>query len=741
MRRHQARGSRARSLMIIVSLAGAGMASVNLAAAESLKGKIIAEHSREPIVGATVELVELRRLARTNAEGTFVFEDVAAGTYAISVTAGGYADQIRHVTVPNGEADFVLDLRFHEEPVVVTTSPDPMDAMQVYQPTNVVGGEQLEFRGTPSLGTTLQNEAGITTTSLSQASSRPVIRGLGGNRVLVLEDGSRTGDVSFLSDDHAVTVNPMGADSIEVVRGAANLLYGSNAIGGVVNVLSGDVPAKLNDRPTGSVAFGASTNTDELTGGLDLEGALGSMGYHLGAWRSDAGEYQFNGGTAGNSQSDFTTFNGGLSYIGAAGYAGFAYRDQDSDYGIPVSEEGELIEEGEHGITIRMQQESLRLRGELARDFGIFSGGRFQAIRHDYKHTEFEDTGDVGTVFDQQTDEYRADLTHREVGRFSGTFGAWYLNSELQATGAEAYLPFAETTGYAAFFYEDVDLGGARLQFGGRYDQQDVDPGPGGDEKDFSGGSAAVGAIIHPKGSWSVPVNVTSNFKAPSAEELFADGPHLANLTFEIGDPDLSEETSVGVDLGFRWETPRFSGVVTVFRTDFTDFIFLDIDPNVLDGDPNNTVGLPTGTYVQTDALFYGAEAHADISLVEHLTLDVTADMVIAEDDETGEPLPRIPPLRAGAGVHWDTDRYGVGAEARFTDEQDRVAPNEEPTNAFTIYNVFGHVQLAGGPVVHRFTLRVANLTDRFYRNHISRVKEILPEPGRSARLLYTLIF
>jgi iron complex outermembrane receptor protein len=657
------------------------------------------------------------------------------------VTAEGYAEQVRHVTVPGDPADFTLDLRFHEDPVIVTTSAEPRDPMQVYHPADVLGGEQLEWRATSSIGTTLQNEPGITTTSLSQASSRPVIRGLGGNRVLVLEDGSRTGDVSFLSDDHAVAVNPLQARSIEVIRGAANLLYGSNAIGGVVNVMSGDVPAKLNDEPTGSVAFGGSSNTGELTGGLDLEGAFGAMGYHLGGWRSDAGEYEFNGGTAGNSQSDFTTFNGGLSYIGNAGYAGFAYRDQDADYGIPVSEDGELIEEGGHGITIRMQEESLKLRGELTHDFGIFSGGRFQAIRHDYTHTEFEDTGEEGTVFDQETSEYRADLTHRDAGRFSGTFGGSYLDSELQAQGEEAYLPYAKTTGYAAFFYEEVDLGGVRLQFGGRYDQQDVDPGSGGEKRDFSGGSGAVGAIIHPKGTWSIPLNVTSNFKVPSAEELFADGPHLANLTFEIGDPTLTEETSLGIDVGLRWETPRFSGEVSVFRTDFSDFIFLDIDPNVLDGDPNNTEGLPTGTYLQTDALFYGAEAHADISLVEHLTLDVTADMVIADDDETGEPLPRIPPLRAGLGVHWDTDRYGVGGEARFSDEQDRVAPNETPTNAFTIYNLFGHVQFSGGSVVHRVSLRVTNLTDRLYRNHISRVKEVLPEPGRAARLLYTLVF
>ena len=743
MRKHHARARRARSIAIIVGcltiVAGMGFGPPAAAAPDSLKGRIIAEHSQQPIVGATVDLVELRRLARTDAKGVYVFEDVPAGTYAVTVTAQGYADQVRQVAVPGEDADFTLDLKFHEEPVVVTTSAEPRDPMQIYQPADVLTGEQLESRATQSLGVTLQNEPGIAMTSLSQASARPVIRGLSGNRVLVLDDGSRVGDVSFLSDDHAVAVNPMEAQSIEVVRGAANLLYGSNAMGGVVNVLSGDIPTKLNDQPTGSVSVGGSTNTGEILGGLDFEGALGSMGYHLGGWRTDAGEYDFNGGTAGNSQADFTTFNGGLSYVGSAGYMGFSYRDQDGDYGLPVNEEGELLDAGEKGVTIGLKEESVKARGEITRGFGIFSGARFQAIRHDYTHTEFEETGEAGTVFDQETTEIRADLTHRGKGRFSGTFGAWYLDSELQATGDEALLPFAETTGYAGFFYEEVDLKGVKLQLGGRYDDQNVDTGP--EEVDFSGGSAALGAIIHPEGTWSVSVNGTHNFKAPQAEELFANGPHLATFTFEVGDPNLSEETSLGLDVGFRWETPRFDGSVTVFRTDFSDFIFLQpvIDPNT--GTPVEMDGLPVQQYVQSDALFYGAEAHADINLLEHLLLDVTADTVIAEDHESNEPLPRIPPMRAGLGLHWDTDRYGVGAEARFSNEQDRVAPGEEPTNAFTVYNLFGHIQFAGGPVVHRFTLRVANLTDRFYRNHVNVVKEILPEPGRSARVLYTMIF
>ncbi len=727
------------SIFVIIMAAAAGAPIAQ--GPVTLTGVVKTEHSGQPVVGATVELLELRRQARTDAEGRYSFEGLEAGVYNVSVTKVGYADQVKQVTVPDGDADFTLDLRFHEEPVLVTASAESRDAMQVYQPTNVVGGEGLEQRGTSSIGTTLQNEPGIATSSLSQASSRPVIRGLTGNRVLMLEDGTRTGDVSSLSDDHAVAVSPITAERIEVVRGPANLLYGGNAMGGVVNVISEDVPSSLHDRPTGTLMLSGSTNTEELTGAVDFQASSGLVSYSVGGFRTDGGEYDFDGGTAGNSQFDFDGFNGGVSFVGNAGYVGVSYKEHDADYGIPVSEDRELLDAGEKGVTIGMEEDTYKLRGEITREFGIFSGARVQAVQHDYTHTEFEDTGEPGTVFDQDTTEIRGDLTHKQE-RFNGTFGAWYLDNDHRAEGAEALLPFAETIAYAAFFYEEIGLGGVKLQFGGRYDDHEVNPGSFGDVRDFTGGSGAVGAIIHPEGTWNIAVNVTRNFKAPAAEELFANGPHVATFTFERGDPDLDEETSVGYDVAFRWEAPRFRGEVGVFRTDFQDFIFLEspgIDPNT--GMPFEEDGLRVEEYVQADASFYGAEAHADIQILEHLTLDLTFDTVVAENDVTGEPLPRITPLRAGLGVHWDTDRFGLGAEARFTDEQDRVAPDEESTGDFTIYNVFGHIQLSSGPVVHRLSARVANAGDRLYRNHVSRVKDILPEPGVTAKLTYTLLY
>ncbi|HKY34122.1 MAG TPA: TonB-dependent receptor [Candidatus Polarisedimenticolia bacterium] len=733
--------SLARCLTILLLAAPAALAAPAQDSRLTLRGKVVTHHEGRPVPGVAVELVELRRRTRTDAEGVYVFEKLAPGEYTIQVAARGYGDLSRKVVLPGGDADFALELHFHDQPVVVTTSAAPRDPMRVHQPAEVLDGERLEQRAGTSLGTTLQNEPGITSSTMSQASSRPVIRGLSGNRVLVLDDGTRVGDVSFLSDDHAVAIDPLSAQSIEVVRGPANLLYGSNAMGGVVNVLTENVPSMLHDRPTGVVGLGGSTNTGEALGGVEVAASAGPFSFAAGGRRSDAGAYHFDGGTAGNSQSDVNQLHGGVSWVGQAGHIGVSWKELEADYGIPVSEERELLGRGERGVTIAMEQATVKLRGQVTRPFGAFTGARLQAVRHDYRHTEFEESGEPGTVFDHETTELRADVTHRAAGPLSGTVGAWALRSDFQAVGEEALLPFAETSAHAGFFYEEVGLEKATLQFGGRFEDQRVDIGAGGMRRSFQGVSGAVGIVVHPRDVWSVAANVTRNFKAPSAEELFAFGPHIATFTFEIGDPGLDEETSVGVDLGFRWKWPKFRGEVTAWRTGFSDFIFLQpvLDPNT--GAPLEQDGLAVSRYVQSGALFHGAELHADASLLEHLTLDLTADMVIARRQDDGEPLPRIPPRRAGVGLHWDTDRFGVGGEARLHDRQERVAPGEEPTAGFTLYNLFGHVQLTGGRVVHRFSLRVANLTDKRHRNHVSLVKDVLPEPGRTARLLYTLLF
>jgi len=559
---------------------------------------------------------------------------------------------------------------------------------------------------------------------------------MGGDRVLILEDGTRVGDVSSISPDHAVPVDPSAAESIEIVRGPANLLYGSNATGGVINIINQEIPSRLDDRPTGSISGSAASNVDEFSGDVDLSASTGPVAYHVGGSRRDADSFHFRGGVAGNSQYDFDGYHAGVSVVGSGGFIGVGFRRYEGDYGIPVSDAGALLDEGEPGVTISLDQKSYKLTGQVTRPFGIFTGARLQAVKRDYTHTEFEDTGEAGTIFNQDTVEIRSDLSHRAVGKLTGTFGGWFLDTDFSAEGDEALVKQAKTKAYAGFFYEELGFDKVKLLFGGRYDDHKVDPQDIRPERSFNSWTGALGAVINPDGHNSVAVNLSRNFKAPSAEELYANGPHIATFRFEMGDENLAAEKSTGADLSYRWNMKRFGGEVTAFRTDFTDFIFLQ---DTATFDPGT--GLEIGVYQQADAVFTGLEAHGDVALQEHLTLEVTGDMVRARNTDIHRPLPLIPPYRVGAGLSWEKDRFSVGGETRLVGPQNRVAPNETPTDGYALYNLFGTVRLQSGKLVHRLALRGDNLTNRLYRNHVSQVKDIVPQPGRVVKLTYSMLF
>lgn len=710
-------------------------------ARSTITGVVTAEHSKKPIVGAQVVIAGQNRVARTDAAGRFSFGGLPAGTYLLTITATGYGSEGKQVPVDgtgSAEVAFVLDVQFHEEKVVVSASPEARDPMQVYQPTDVLGQKELEQRAAVSLGQTLSNEPGVSQTNLGTAPARPVIRGLGGDRVLILEDGLRIGDVSSISPDHAVATDPVGAEHIEIVRGPANLLYGSNAIGGVINVLNDEVPTRLAERPTGNLFLSGGTNGNEFSTSGDFEASSGPVAYSAGGTHRDANSFEFNGGLAGNSQYDNDSGHVGVSMVGAAGSAGVAYRAYDSNYGIPVDDAGQLNPGGVPGITIDLRQRSLKARGELDQPFGPFKGLRLEAVHRDYKHAEIEDDGSVGTKFDQDTVEIRADVTQKEHGRWKGSFGLWNLNTDFAAVGDEVLVPSSKIKGNAAFVYEELALDRVRYLFGGRFESSSVDQTASDIRKDFDLFSAAVGTIVTLSEPLSLAINLTRSAKAPSAEELFADGPHAATFAFEVGDPSLNEETSYGADITLRSRTKRFSSDLTLFKTRFSDFIFLSQDPT---GAIDPGSGLPIFNYGQADADFQGLEWHGDLQLYEHLILELLADTVRAQNLGTDEPLPRMPPARAGLALRYENDRYFVEGEVRAAARQDRVAPQETETGGYTLYNAFGGFTLVSKGIVHRVGIRLENISDKLYRNSVSQVKDIVPQPGRNAVLTYRLQF
>lgn len=721
----------------------------------------------EPVAGATVLLAELRRRATTDETGAFRFDAVPPGEYLLEASNDQIGSTVEHVTVTAGgaaaEVAMILDLLVHRDEIVVTASPDARSRYEIAQPTGVLNEEELARRLQPTLGETLSQEPGVTSTFFGQGSSRPVIRGLGGDRIRVLEGGLGTGDASTTSPDHAVSVDPLTAERIEVLRGPATLLYGSSAIGGVVNVIDNRIPEHVPDQALGgTVDLHGGTVSDERSGGASLQGGAGRFAWHVDLLRREAGDYEIPGfaesealrraegehgeehaqasGILPNSAVDTESAGVGASYIGETGFFGLSVSGLDSLYGIPgghhhhhhEGEEGEEQEEEEAPVRVDLEQRRWDLRGGTTRPFGIFSGASLRFGVSDYEHRELEGE-ETGTVFTNESWEGRVELLQRRFGALSGSVGLQALNRDFAAVGEEAFVPPSETDSLALFAFEELTRGDWRFQFGARYETQDVAAETADGDRSFDGVSGSLGLVWQPGADgYSLGVSLARSTKLPNAEELFSNGPHLATNAFEIGDPDLGRETSLGLDLTFRKTTGRVSGEVTLFNNRFDDFIYERRTGEEEDG-------LPVFRFVQDDAEFYGAELEGVIQLLHgephHLDVELGADFVRAELRETGEPLPRIPAERFRLGLHYRDDRFDARVEGLRVGRQDRVAAGETPTAGYTMVNATFGYRFFKPRAVFDVLLRGTNLTDEEARNHVSFLKDVVPMPGRDFSL------
>lgn len=704
-----------------------------------------------PVPRATVTLVETNQNSTTNAEGAFRFDTLSAGTYHVAVEAPRLGASVAEIEVVAGQIAqlaVVVDQAIHREEIVVTATPGGRGSSEVVQPVNVLTSEDLAARMQPTLGETLAQEPGVSSTYFGPGSSRPVIRGLGGDRIRILEEGIGTGDASNVSPDHAVSVDPSSAERIEIVRGPATLLYGSNAIGGVVNVLDNRVPAGVPAQVTGKAELRLGSVAGERSGTVSAEGGQGKLAWHLDFLRRNTDDYAIPGpadihsdedtGHLENSATRSTGGTIGASYVGTRGYIGASFNGLDSHYGVPghhhEEEGGE--EEEEPPVQIAMEQRRFDVRGELNPAGGFFRNLRLRVGRSDYEHVELE--GDeVGTRFLNDSWEGRIEATHRPFGALTGSMGVQLMSRDFSAIGAEAFVPPSETRARAAFLFEEATRGQWTFQFGTRYEHQDTSAEGDAPDRSFGGISGSAGAIYRPAAQYAVAVSLARGVRAPTAEELYSNGPHLATSSFEIGNPNLNEETSVGLDVSLRKTEGKFHGEVNLFSNRFDGFVF---------GSPSGEEeeGLTVFRYTQADAHFRGFEAAAHFQLwhVEphHIELELGTDYIRATLDDGGN-LPRIPPQRHSAALMYQGDRFSGMAEVRYVAAQNRVAELEEPSGSYTMVNANMGYRFFFANTVHDVLLRGTNLTNELARSHVSPLREIAPLPGRDFSLSYRVTF
>ncbi len=666
------------------------------------------------------------------------------------------------------------------DPIVVTAP--YVRSLDILGNVSVLEGDELarDIRG--QIGDTLTRQPGVSATSFSPGASRPVLRGFSGERVRVLTDGIGSIDASNTSADHAVTIDPLTVERIEILRGPAVLLFGSQAIGGAVNLFDRRIPRKV---PTDHVHIdaigGYATAANDRNIGSSIDVALSpQIVAHLdGSWRKtgdartggfvyapgirgdllhlaeheleeghadEAAELTEQAGKRGkidNTQSETWTAGAGLSLINDGGQLGISIGYFDTNYGVPdrpntAHDHGGEEEEGghEHGegpVTIGMKQWRADLRGEVELGDGFFDKLRIRAGFADYKHTEFE--GDeVGTVFTNQGIEGRVELAQNDRGGWRGASGVQYSHRDFDAIGAEAFVPRNLTDQFALFTLQEFTMGPLGLEAAARYEKTNVRAQTLGFERDFDSFSGALGATYDIFDGAKLGVSVSRAVRAPSAEELLSNGPHIATQSFELGDPNLKRESNWGAEASFKIKSDSFNLSLTGYSNWFDNFIY-----SAATGAEEDE--LPVFQYFQRDARVYGFEAEASARLAQiggfNIVGDVIADMTRAKIKNAGldRNVPRIPALRVLGGLEAQGERVDARVEVEWTDDQTRVAQFETPTDGFTLVNA--SLSWRPLPDTKNLTLSLSanNIFDVEARRHASFTKDYVPLAGRDFRL------
>jgi iron complex outermembrane recepter protein len=695
-----------------------------------LIGTVTLGDNGKPTHGVNVTILQLKRSTSTDDNGKYEFQNVPPGRYDVTAHLEGTPDVVQTVEVGGSAttADFTIRLGTVREQVTVTATGSEETTFNSIQSVTIIGSLDLAKKNSVSLGEALDNELGISKRSFGPGSSRPVIRGFDGDRVLVLQDGQRIGALGFQSGDHAEPVDVLSQDRIEVVKGPATLLYGSSAIGGVINAVAGHDDAHPGFR--GYVTALGSSNNWQGGGSAGVEYGTEKWLVWANGGGQRVGEYDTPLGRIRNSYARNANGDGGVGYFSGKSWFSADYAYDSRRYGIPYDPH-----EAEPEIVyLNPRRNSVQARFGV-RDLDSFINSmQFSGQYNDYRHDEIAaDSGVVNTAFRNKTFVYRGVFDERRTGRLSGSFGFSGYYRDYSSAGEEALAPPTTQNSFAAFALQRLDFEHLGFQFGGRVEHNGYTP-QGLEDRSFTGFSGAVGVRVPLPYSTAFVANYTHSYRAPALEELYNHGPHPGNATFEIGNPDLNRESSDGIDLSLRHSSGRVRAEFNFFYYHIRDFVFLAPTGNIEDG-------LIEADYDQGKSRFVGTEARFEVGLTNSLWFLSSLDYVNAKLAEANTPLPRIPPLRGRVGLEWFYKGFRFNPGVTMASDQNNLFPTEERTAGYTTVDLIASYTITHKHDAQIFSLNLFNLNDRLYRNHLSFIKEFAPEMGRGVRLAYTIRF
>ena len=683
------------------------------------------QSSGKPVHHVTVVLPQLNKSTETGEDGKFRFSGLPAGEFDVLAQAVGLADTRKKVSIgkdSTAEMAFSLRLTPIRQEITVTASGKVETALEAMNSVTTLDTLDLASKSGTSLGEILDGQSGVAKRSFGPGTARPVLRGFDGDRVLIMQDGVRTGTLSSQSGDHGEPVDPQSLERVEIVRGPATLLYGSNAIGGVVNMITDHHAGQdaAHDGVHGYVSATGGSNNGLHGGSAGVSASTGAWVLRLntgGQRTSDywtARERILNSGTR--------TLSGGtsLSRYDSRGWFSLGYNTQRGTYQIPQ------IPGAEEQVRLPFTRHNVRATG------GLHDRLNFSLNYSDWQHDEVAN-GEVANEFFNRQFDYRMVVEQKRRGAFSGSFGVWGLQRDYEAVGEEAITPPVNQRSFAAFGVESIKLERARLQFGGRIENTRYRPETG-EMRGFTALSGSAGVNVPVWNGGAFVTSFSHSYRAPALEELYAYGPHAGNLTFEIGDPDLRGERSNGVDVSLRHTSARFRTEANWFYYGLRRYVYLAPTGMIDDG-------LTVSKYSQDDARYTGFDGRLQLALHPNFWLNLGFDAVDAQLRVDSVPLPRIPPGRGRIGLDYRYKALSIAPEVVLARRQNQVFLTETETAGYATVNMRASYTLALQHAVHLFSVNWFNANNVYYRNHLSFIKDTAAEIGRGVAVSYNVRF
>ena len=715
-----------------------------LARNPSILGQVIDAEAGIPLVDVHVSLLrtaEGASLFRTGRTGEFRFDEIVQGTYTLRFERVGYETLDQEIVVNADSTAMTVKLKrspLQLGEVVVTPGDEEHAHFEKTTDLNL-SAQELDQQMGSTIAETLSGEVGIAQRTMGRAAARPVIRGMGGDRLLILEDGGRTGDKSASAADHAVAIDPTTATNIEITRGPASLIYGSSTLGGVVNVKRETIPQTLPHRPTMNLTFQGESVNSGLTGTTGLTVPIGDLAWRLELNRRHTDDTHTPIGVLENTSLSQTNFSTGVSMVKDWGHFGISGGSYRSDYGIPGSPEGHI-----QGVTIDLNRQRYEGNFEYGFQQSFLEKLKLHSTYTRYQHQEIESNNTLGVEFGLLTYNLSA-LAYMHGDAVAGIWGEY----RDHATGGFYWTPHTREMSLAGFYFKQKRLNDdLTLQGAIRYDVRRVEPFEEGtvtragavQQRDFGGVSSAASGIYHWDDHLETGATLMKTFRTPGVEELFSDGPHLASYSYEIGNAELGSEDGFGTEAFLRYSAKRVKLNFTVFRNQIFSYLI-----------PTNTGEKEWGSgaagwlwiyqYRGQDAVLDGAEFSVDAEIVSRLQAQVRMSYVRGTLADSESPLERIPPLNGKVALRYVTRPLKVHFTARFSDGQHRLGEFEEATDGYIVCDAGFQLAFPVWQLQHQAVVTIENIFDTEYRQHLSRIKSVMPEPGRNIKLLYRLIF